>query len=98
MEERWGTSNAPKATQGKALVEKSGGSVRRRVAANRRMADCRALCAGQRIDGSVGRDVSGSVCKSGKTANVAAPGQSVARRACERTDPGWPTQAGCHTC
>jgi len=50
----------PKAKQ---LVEKSGGSVRRCVAANRRMVDCRALCAGQRIDGSVGRDVSRSVRK-----------------------------------
>jgi hypothetical protein len=35
---------------------------------------------------------------SGKTANVATPGQSVARRARERTDPGGPTQVGCHTC
>src|SRR6202790_2877754 len=98
MEGKLITSNAPKATQGKALVEKSGGSVRRRVAANRRMAGCRALCAGQRIDGSVGRDVSGSLCQSRKTANVTTPGQSMARRARERIDLGWPTQPGCHTC
>jgi hypothetical protein len=49
-------------------------------------------CAGQRIDGSVGRDVSRSVCKSGTTTDAAAPGQGVASRARKGTDSGRPAK------
>ena len=88
MEGRRSTSDAPGTTQAKALVAKSGGSVRPCVAANRRMADWRALCAGLRIDGSVVRDVSRSVPESGTITNATASGQGVASRACKRTDSG----------
>jgi hypothetical protein len=81
--------------EGEALVEDSGGPVRRCMACDRGLVDCRAGSLGQGVDGAAGNAGSGRVRQQGTAQNVAAPCQGLAYSASEGNGSGSPAHARC---
>ncbi len=81
------------AVHGETLVEDSGGPVRRCMACDRGLVDCRAGSLGQSVDGAAGNAGSGRVRQQGTAENIAAPCQGLARPASEGNDSGAPAHA-----